>query len=113
MSEAIVTPWGSAACSGAMKPGVPSSEPSRVTRAPWAAPLDSQARPKSRILARPSLPTRMFSGLISRLTTPRLSACCSPEAMSRMISATRRDEIGWLWETTSPNDRPATYSSTR
>ena len=63
-------------CSGDMYPAVPSTVPGIVATAVTACGCASIgsvsfARPKSRIFARPSVVTKMFSGLRSRCTMPR------------------------------------------
>ena len=66
------TPPSSVPCSGLMYAGVPSAIPVSVSRSLPAA-LIARAIPKSVTRARPSA-SRMFSGLMSRCTTPRLWA---------------------------------------
>ena len=57
------------ACSGLMYAAVPIGKPTPVSVAPPASPI-ARAIPKSATSAWP-LETRMFSGLMSRWTTPR------------------------------------------
>ena len=81
-------------CSGEMYPAVPMTKteldvPGCVTRPPRTAGFSIRAMPKSRILARPSLVRKMFSGLMSRWITPILCAASSPSAMRLAISVAR------------------------
>ena len=74
------------ACSGLMYAGVPSATPVSVSVSPPAA-LTARATPKSATRACPDS-NRMFSGLMSRCTTP--ASCARPSAppTSRTIRIT-------------------------
>ena len=61
-----------------MYSGVPTVIPVAVSRAACVAEPVTLAMPKSAILTRPSAVSMTFSGLRSRWTMPRLSACASP-----------------------------------
>src|SRR5262249_44668588 len=85
-------------CSGAMKPGVPNTEPTWVRRLSPAmaiAPGSSSspitlARPQSITTVSPRSPTRMFAGLRSRWITPRRWAC----AMASIAASTAGHRVG-------------------
>jgi hypothetical protein len=75
------------ACSGAMYCGVPMTTPTTVM-ADFSPCFF--ASPRSTTRGMPSLPTMMFSGLMSRCTTPACSAHASAEATARTVASASR-----------------------
>ena len=66
-----------------MNPGVPCT-------ASTAPPLGAPAMPKSVMRTRPSSPTSMLAGLMSRCTSPAACAAASPRPAATYRSSTAR-----------------------
>ena len=80
-----------ATCSPPCPGCCPDASPAPSSSAPtWDRAPTSFARPKSRILAKPSLETIRFSGLRSRCTIPASCALARPSAICAAICSARR-----------------------
>ena len=98
------------ACSGAMKPGVPTTMPATVS--PWVWSRLS-ATPKSARHGSPRSSNRMLAGLMSRWTMPARWADDSAASRRRAWRSTSSAGAGPCWATRSARLPPDMYGITR
>ena len=99
------------ACSGLMYAGVPMTVPVCVMWCASPAALSARAMPKSATTAVPP-ESMMFSGLMSRCTTPWLCAYASAPATSAVIRRVSSSDSCFSRSRRSRSDSPSTYGMT-